>query len=120
MRCIARLALAAVLSLSTAAHAGCTASDAWHGADKKLHAAGGFVIAAAVTGQTGNAWDGWGAAALVGFAKEAADSQRAGVHCSLQDFVATAAGGALGAAFTGWGLRLQRGGAAVSYAWALK
>ena len=118
------IAVAFLVALLFAIHsckaAGCKSNDAWTGPDKVQHEVGGFFIGAGVTAATDNAWAGVGAAAVAGAAKELLLDRRSATHtCSLQDFVVTVAGGALGAGVAHWGLRMERGRVQVVYARAL-
>lgn len=78
------------------AHAKCTASDKWRGPDKVLHAQAGAMIGAVGALNNGSFSEGVAWAAIAGAGKELADATGAG-QCSLQDFLVTIAGGALGA-----------------------
>ena len=81
------------------AHSKCRANDSWHGTDKQLHFGGGAVIATLITVHTADPWTGFYTGAGTGLLKEAVDATGAG-DCSLQDFLITTAGAALGA-YTG-------------------
>lgn len=78
------------------AEAKCLANDAWRGPDKTLHAQVGAAVGFVGALNNGSALEGAKWAALVGGAKEALDATGSGT-CSLQDFLVTVAGGALGA-----------------------
>jgi hypothetical protein len=111
--------LALVLLVCTAADARCTSKDRWRGFDKGEHLLSGAVFGMAFSYGTGNPWAGLGAAAAVGVAKEALDAQGGGT-CSLQDLMATIAGGALGVAWYGWSLRFTAGRPQITHSWELK
>lgn len=85
-----------------------TSRDSWTTVDKREHFAAGLVIGGFTdlmldeVGFTGPRWQrlaiSIGAAALVGFAKEAYDYKHPDQHdASAKDFTATAVGGAVGA-----------------------
>jgi uncharacterized protein YfiM (DUF2279 family) len=78
------------------AHAGrCTAKDKWSGPDKTLHMQAGGAIGFVGALDKGDYWQGVRWAAYVGAAKELVDATGQGT-CSVQDFVATVVGGAIG------------------------
>lgn len=115
-----RAALTITLALLTASAsaAPCTARDAWTGPDKTKHFLAGAALGAAGTVRFGDARSGFLFGAGVGAVKELADMRGwiPGSHtCSLQDFVATAAGAAAGAYGTAWLVLPQRGGVVVAY-----
>lgn len=110
--------LLAILTLalaSFACHARCTSSDVWSGDDKNLHFAAGVVIAGIVTTYTSDPWAGFYTSTAVGYAKELADTVTEG-ECSLQDFVVTAAGSALGAYMGNFVIKHNQGRTVVTYA----
>ena len=78
------------------ANAKCTANDAWRGPDKTQHAQGGALAGFVGSMNNGSFAEGVAWAAIVGAGKEALDATGSGT-CSLQDFLVTVAGGALGA-----------------------
>jgi len=91
--------LAAITSAASAED--CT-QDNWLCKDKAVHATGSALIAGAVTAATKNAFLGFGAALVVGAAKEAYDSKHPGKHtASWKDFGADALGGLAGAELGG-------------------
>lgn len=95
-----RAILIATLALACAPVFGkCTASDSWHGQDKQLHFGGGAAIALLVTAHTRDPMTGFWSGVAVGAGKELLDATGSGT-CSLQDFLVTVAGSAVGA-FTG-------------------
>lgn len=104
---LASLALICAAVSCQPAHAGgCTAKDKWKGPDKVLHATGGAIIGSIVALDEGDYWKGVRWSAYVGGAKELLDSTGVG-SCSLQDFIATVAGGMIGSGL-GVGLSLLK------------
>lgn len=100
--------VAALAFVSFSAHA-----DEWNGVDKKMHFAGGALIAAAVGAAT-DSHTGALAGVAVGFAKEAYDMRNRDRHTpSSKDFVVTAAGAVLGAYAPGIILTRR----SISYQW---
>jgi uncharacterized protein YfiM (DUF2279 family) len=116
---VCKLAYIFTLCLPIAAQARCLTNDKWTGEDKAFHEVGGAFIAAGVTAATNKPMWGFLAASAVGVLKEAWDEHHPGHTCSLQDAAVTIAGGAVGAAFTGWALRLERQRVEITYSIAL-
>ncbi len=90
-----------ILVLAIMAHGAFTNyahADEWTGQDKTLHFLGGAAVGAAVTIATKRQDYGLAAGIGVGLVKELYDAQHRDKHTpSIKDFVATAAGAALGA-----------------------
>lgn len=110
--------LSILLLFTSAADAGCTTKDSWHGPDKKLHAGVGAIIAGATTLGTKDPWTGFWIGTGAGALKEAFDANGGGT-CSLQDFVVTALGAAAGASLGNWALTLDNKTVSVQYRLAL-
>jgi len=92
---------ATVFVVST--HAGCTARDAWTGADKAKHFAAGVAIGSTGTLVFKDPWDGIKLGAAVALAKEMYDYRHPQAHtCSAQDFAVTVLGAVAGAKGTAW------------------
>ncbi len=109
------LSALALLVLAPQAMAGsCVAHDSWQGRDKQVHALAGAAVAGVATVYTGSAWQGFAAGVAVAAAKELTDTQVPRGHCTLQDFLATVAGAAIGAP-AGLVFVPTRGGARVTY-----
>ncbi len=107
--------MALILLLPFCVQAKCVANDKWNTPDKVEHFAAGALISGYVGAQTESPMRGfwWGMGA--GAAKEAIDSTGLGT-CSLQDFAATAAGAAFGAAGVKWFILPARKGVLVGFA----
>lgn len=102
---LARILTAIAACAAISAHAKCITNDSWRGFDKGEHAIAGAAIAAGWTFQTRDPWKGFAAGVIVAALKEATDAAGGGT-CSVQDFAVTVAGAALGAAGSGWALKL--------------
>jgi uncharacterized protein YfiM (DUF2279 family) len=86
----------AVLAAALLATSAQAQSEIWGGQDKRLHFAGGALIATAVTVHTRDPWIGFAAGAGVGLVKELVDAGGLGTP-SAKDFLVTVAGAAVGA-----------------------
>lgn len=115
------MGLIILLGFLTPAQARCVANDKWSGNDKTLHFGGGAAISAFITAQTGDKWEGVKWATIAAGTKEVIDAAGAGT-CSAQDFLATVAGGVLGAQVGGlmFDYSVRRKEVQVTYAIPLK
>lgn len=107
--------MALILLFPFCVQAKCVANDKWNTPDKVEHFAAGMLISGYTGAHTESPMKGflWGAG--FGLAKEALDSTGLGT-CSLQDFLATTAGAAFGAAGVKWFILPAQKGVVVGFA----
>jgi uncharacterized protein YfiM (DUF2279 family) len=100
------VAICAAVSCQPAHAGGCTAKDKWSGPDKTLHFGGGAAAGFIGALHNDDYWQGVRVSGYVAVGKEALDALGGGT-CSLQDALATIAGGMIGAGL-GIGVSLLR------------